>query len=394
MLLLLMMTPCLRAQRKEISQARSYLKSGKDLDKAGKLIEELLAKDSVNRNNPRLYALLYQIVQKQYSEGNEKLYLKEKYDTASLFNLTKRMFGIASTLDTLDALPDRKGRVRLDYRRKNAAELNGYRPNLYNGGVFFARRGDYATAFSFFDAYLASGCLPLFGAYDYLKTDGRMVSAAYWAVHCGFKLRDASKILNHYELARRDTSKLRFVLRYAAEAYVMTDNDSAYVTTLQEGFGKYPKFKYFFSRLIDYYTRKGRLETALAVADSALAVDGRDELFLLAKSTVLLNLGKNDSCISLSDSLISINDSLAEAYFNAGTAYLNKILTLEGGMENSRANRQKIRELYRLACPYIERYRELMPADKEKWAPALYRIYLNLNMGSKFEEVDRILNAQ
>ena len=39
----------------------------------------------------------------------------------------------------------------------------------------------------------------------------------------------------------------------------------------------------------------------------------------------------------------------------------------------------------------MEHYRQLMPAEKDKWAPVLYRIYLNLNMGKQFDEIDRIL---
>ena len=39
----------------------------------------------------------------------------------------------------------------------------------------------------------------------------------------------------------------------------------------------------------------------------------------------------------------------------------------------------------------MERYRELAPDQKDKWAAALYNIYLNLNMGKKFEEIVGIL---
>ena len=39
----------------------------------------------------------------------------------------------------------------------------------------------------------------------------------------------------------------------------------------------------------------------------------------------------------------------------------------------------------------MERYRELRPDEKEKWAAALYNIYLNLNMGKEFLEIDRLL---
>ena len=39
----------------------------------------------------------------------------------------------------------------------------------------------------------------------------------------------------------------------------------------------------------------------------------------------------------------------------------------------------------------MERYRELAPEELRKWGPALYRIYLNLNMGRQFDEIDRML---
>ena len=42
----------------------------------------------------------------------------------------------------------------------------------------------------------------------------------------------------------------------------------------------------------------------------------------------------------------------------------------------------------------MEKYRTIAPDDKDKWAPALYRIYLNLNMGRKFEEIDKMLNEK
>lgn len=109
LLLLLMITPCLRAQKKELSQARSYIKSGKDFDKAEKLMTDLLKKDSANRTNEKIYLTWFQAVTEQYKAANEKLYLKQKYDTAAFFNLTRRLYSIAETLDTLDARPDEKG---------------------------------------------------------------------------------------------------------------------------------------------------------------------------------------------------------------------------------------------------------------------------------------------
>ena len=70
-LLLLMTTPCLMAQKKELSQARSSIKSGKYAD-AEKTLTALL-KDSTNRTNKRIWLAYYDAVLGQYEQGNEKL---------------------------------------------------------------------------------------------------------------------------------------------------------------------------------------------------------------------------------------------------------------------------------------------------------------------------------
>ena len=50
-----------------------------------------------------------------------------------------------------------------------------------------------------------------------------------------------------------------------------------------------------------------------------------------------------------------------------------------------------LERMYQRALPYMEAYRRLEPTQKDKWGPALYRIYFNLNMGKQFDEIDKIL---
>ena len=58
------------AQKKELSQARTYIKSGKDYDKAEKLMTNLLAKDSASHHNKKVYATWYESVLGQYQQIN------------------------------------------------------------------------------------------------------------------------------------------------------------------------------------------------------------------------------------------------------------------------------------------------------------------------------------
>ena len=361
------------AQKRQIAEAEGYLRSGKNYDKAELLMTKLL-KDSANRQNPRIYNLWLQAVEKQYDALNEKMYKHQTIDTTQLFTLTRRIFTIAERLDSIDMQPDKKGKVSLNYRKDNAGRLIGYLPNLFFGGAHHLRKGRFQTAYEFFSDH------------DLLNSDTRMGEAAYWATYCGYRLNDPVLTLRHHELARRDTSKLEFTLQYAAEAWNRLGDEARFNELLWEGFAFFPKSTYFFPRLMDGYTRKGNYEQALSVVDEALKADSLSELFLYAKSTMLLNLGRYAESLDYSKRLMAINDQMADAYYNAGTACLNIILKMD-----SRKHKKQIKKMYQKAQTYMETYRQMAPEAKDKWGMALYRIYFNLNLGKQFDEIDRLL---
>ena len=373
------------AQKKQMAEAENYLRSGKNFDKAEQLMTKLL-KDSVNRQNPRIYNLWLQAVEKQYDALNEKMYKHQTIDTTQLFTLTRRIFTIAERLDSIDMQPDKKGRVSLNYRKDNSQRLIDYRPNLFFGGASHLRMGNFQTAYEFFETYIDCARQPLFSDHDLLNSDTRMGEAAYWATYCGYRLNDPVLTLRHHELARRDTSKLEFTLQYAAEAWNRLGDEARFNELLWEGFAFFPKSTYFFPRLMDGYTRKGNYEQALSVVDEALKADSLSELFLYAKSTMLLNLGRYAESLDYSKRLLTLNDQMADAYYNAGTACLNIILNMD-----TRRHKKQIKKMYQKAQPYMETYRRLAPDAKDKWGPALYRIYFNLNLGKQFDEIDRLL---
>ena len=389
LLLLTITMPCLtRAQKKELSQARTYIKSrNKNYTQAEQLMTKLL-NDTVNRNDERIYSVLLDAVKGQYDQANERLYLKQNQDTTAFFSLTRRMFTIAETLDSLDMRPDKKGRVITEHRQKNAAMLHPYRANLYNAGTFFIRKGQWGDAYTFLSTYLDCGEQPLFSSYDYIHSDQHMPEAAYWATYSGYKLNDAEKTLHYQTLARRDTARADFLLQFTSEAYRWQGNDSAYIATLEEGFSRYPFFTYFFPRLIDAYTAHEQYDKALVLADSALVLCDSCEIFLFAKSSVLLRMERWQESVVYSERLIHRNDSLPEPYFNAGTAFVNMAVSPEAAKD-----KKLQRTYYQKARTYMEYYRLLMPDEKKKWAPVLYRIYLNLNLGRQFDEIDKLLNS-
>ena len=377
-------------QKKTMTQVKDYIKSGKNLDKAEKLMTDLL-KDSSSRGNEKVWLLLFESQRKQYDQGNEKLYLKEKYDTTALFLVGKRMFDTLEGLDSLDRLPDARGKVKLKYRDRSAELLNIYRPNLFNGGVFFMKKHDFSRAYDFFDTYINSAVKPMFARYQYAERDKRLPEAAYWASYCGYKLEKPQLTLRHTYQALKDSVHLSYMLQYLAETYKLEKDTARYVQTLKDGFSKYPKFPFFFPRLIDYYSHIGAYDEAMKSCDEALQTDSVNTLFRYAKSSLLLTMGRYKQSFAISKALIAENDTLADAYLNAGLALFDQAVELDKKTQSGSKKYNQILELYRKAMPYLEKYRAMAPDQKDKWALPLYTIYLNLNMGKQFDEIDKLI---
>ena len=136
----------------------------------------------------RLYKALLK-ARKQYEQGNEKLYLKQQYDTASLVNIAHRLFLAMERFDSIDAAPDKTGKSKPEYRKKHADLLNTLRPNLYNGALFLIGKQKYDEAYNYLDTYIDCANRPMFRSYAYSEKDTVMPQAAYWAVYCGYRMR-------------------------------------------------------------------------------------------------------------------------------------------------------------------------------------------------------------
>jgi len=401
------------AQKKELIAARDQVKAGKDLDKAQASMTKLLG-DSANRGNKKIWCTLFDAVRKQYEQGNEKLYLKQTYDTAKLFNLAKQLFIVAEGLDSVEMIPDKKGKRNIEFRKSHADYLSRIRPNIYNGGTWFVNKQQYKDAYAFFDLYIDCAQSPLFQSYHFEKKDARLSQAAYWAVYCGYKMKDSKATLHHSYEALKDTVHYNYMLQYLAETYKLDKDTARYVSTLKEGFERAPKFSFFFPRLVEFYSSQNQPDSAMKVVDEALRIEAENHLYLYTKSTLLLNQGKYKECIAICDKVIAAakdgekqaadsedkndndvdDDAERGVYYNAGLSYYNMAVELDKNRQQSSKLKAEIMTDYKKALPYLEKYRSLSPDMTDQWALPLYTIYLNLNMGKEFDEIDKLLNQK
>lgn len=393
MFLILMSPVAASAQKKEIQTAKDQVKAGKNLDQAAASMKKLLA-DSVNRTNRKIWTIYFDAVRKQYEQGNEKLYLKQKYDTAQLFNYTRQLFEVAFQYDSVETAPDKKGRRDFEFRKGHSDYLAHIRSNLYNGGIWFLNKKKYPDAYKFFDCYIECASQPMFKQHNYGEKDKHLPTAAYYAVYSGYKMKDPKATLHHSYEALKDTVHYNYMLQYLAETYMLEKDTARYVASLKEGFKRVPTFPYFFPRLVEHYVDRNQLDSAMTVVNEALTVVPDSDVYLAAKSNLLLEQGKLQECIEVSKKVIEVNQKLGDPYYNAGICYFNLAVEQDKNSHNSRKVKEQVEENYRKALPYLVKYRELEPKEQGKWAFPLYTIYLNLNMGKEFDEIDKVMKQK
>lgn len=378
------------AQKKEINAAIDNLKANKDLDKVEASMTTLL-KDSSNIRNEKIWDLLFESLKKQYQAGNEKLYLKQKYDTASLFNIASRMFALMTRYDSIESEPDKRGKVKFKMRKQNSNTLNSLRPNLFNGGIYYIGKQNYSLAYTLLDQYVSAAEMPIFKSYNYSVKDKNLPTAAYWAAYCGYKLNDPQKVLHNTYLALKDKEHTESMMQYLAATYMLENDTTRSIETLEEGFSLYPKSEYFFSHLMDYYSMNSNWEKANIMTNKAIKADSTNLRAWIAKSTILINSGEYENSFRISQTILRNDSTLEEAWLNAGLAKYNQGVNIEHDTRDFKQKRKQILQYYKEALPYLEKYRVLCPNNADKWAMPLYSIYLNLNMGKQFDEIDEII---
>lgn len=378
------------AQKKELSTAKANLKQGKNLEQSEKDMRKLLEQPA-NRQNEKIWLTLFDIVKKQYDQGNEKLYLKQNYDTAKIFQLTEKMFDVLERFDSIDAMPDGNGIVKPKHRKKHASLLNDYRPNLYNGGRYFVNKKNYKEGFQCYDMYIGCTTMPLFEQYRYESDSTLLREAAYWASFCAHQQKDTEATLSHKDLALKDHAHHNSLLQILSDTYLLKGDTLHYLETLNEGFQKYTLTPYFFQNLVQHYGVLQEWKTILKYANQGIEVDSVGVKFLFSKCAALLNMGRYEECISVGNKIIAINDSIAEIYYNVGLAHFNQAVLLDKNVKKTAKQKNQMMEQYQKARPFMERYRALAPDKQQQWASPLYTIYLNLNMGKEFEEINKLI---
>ena len=385
-----------------LSEAKSALKNSKNQAAAEKKLLDVVNREDINMNQrAEIYFYAQELERSLNDAENMKFYLKQTYDTVKYFSTILNMYKYLLLCDSIERMPNEKGVLKYKYRNKGTEILKTYRTNLLNGGKFLLKRNKYAEAFPYFDMYIESSKEPIFQYYSSIKNDTILPRVAYWATVSAYNANDAQKALKHIDRAMglSDESLMPSLQEYKVRCYEALGLTDERYMGLIEGAKLFPEHDYFYLHLMDEFTDTKAYDDGIVLCDSMLSRVGDRAIYWYGKSQMYLGKLDYDACITASNEAIRCDSLMTDAYYNKGIAYLNKAVefgkTACNDIRNPKCkkDREILMGLYREAKEPMEQVRRLAPEDSKRWASPLYRIYLNLNMGKDFAEMERILNA-
>lgn len=377
--------------QKAFRKIRQALKSAQ-YDEAIKQVDQC-AQDSTLNSIPKLYNYAVDAYRGISDVENEKIYLKQAYDTARFFNSVKSMFDYALKCDKKEI---EKGRFR--FRNRNRELLLSHYPNLRIAGRYYYRKHDYTTALPYLEMYVKAASSPLLAGTDWARLDPWMPYIGYLSLKSCYRVKRYDDVLRYAELALQDSLHRGSTLYYMALTSRIKGNDGDYERFLRAGLTLAPGSPFFFTNLTDFYLKEGKTDVALALTDSMLRTKPDSPLYLYGKSLALMSAEHYAESIEAAKQALEFDEDLAEAYYVVGVCYYNLAVRMvrpdHVDMELYRKTHAQIRDYYAKARPYLETFRRLAPDESARWAPLLYRIYFSLNMGEQFEEIEQLMRTQ
>lgn len=179
-----------------------------------------------------------------------------------------------------------------------------------------------------------------------------------------------------------------------------TKDTLGYVRTLKQGTKQYGSHDFFYLNLMDYFMDVDSADVAVKMSKYMLQKQGQRALYWYGMCQAYQRLCDYDQMARCADNTLSLDSTFVEAYYMKGVAYLNQATafskTMSSDLRSAKFKRDRVRlnSLFQMARGPLETYRALRPEDKQRWGEPLYTIYLNLNLGKEFSEIEEELNAQ
>lgn len=391
------------SQNDVLKQAKATFKKG-DVKELQKMVDKIIV-DPSTKNNPDTWYVSGRVQQRKAEQQMEKAYLRKPYDTLTIYNSVLNMTQYFLRCDSLAQLETKPGKIN-KYRKDMQQSILADKGNLLNGGIYYynhATEGDtvnLSKARDFFGTYVDATVSDMFALDNLLPRDSVFSQVAYYASLAAVRIGDYPSVLKYAPYAEDDATVGQYAMEFLAQAYKQNGNTTAWIETLKRAIEKHPQDDFFFANLIDYYGSQDKYDDALEFANGMLAKAPGNYYYLFVKGFLYHSMKRYNDALAYYKRSIKANPDYAEAYSNVGLVYCLQAQDFSQeavtDIKDPRypVDQAQLKSYYENALPYYEKARQLKPNDRTLWLNGLHRVYYNLSMGDKFNEIDALINNQ
>ncbi len=387
-------------QKKALNDAKRELgNSAPNIEDARNLIKGAM-QDPETMENAETWFVAGKIEDKQFSLEQQKEILNQTPDELVMYSALQKVKPLFLTADSLDQLPDAKGKIKPKFRKDMKAILLANRVHLLNGGIFFYNNQDYVNAFDMLNQFFTMPKLDMFAGENIAENDTAYAQFRWYA---GLALTqittDTTKITSFFEDIKDNNGQFEEdILKQLASFYEQTNDTVNMVRTLREGVDRFPNDSFFMLSLINHYIYSNQGDAAIELLTKAIELTPDNAELYNVLGIVYENSKKDaETALKYYEKALEIDPDYVEAVGNKGRVFYNRAVEAQVAANEIKDNRQyeaartQAMDMFKEALPFFERAHQMNPEDRE-YMIALSRIYYVLNMGDKYDEIDALLN--
>ena len=387
-----------KTAQKTVKEAKNEMESDDVQDKRGakRLIDQAM-KDPLNKDWDQTWLVAADIYQHFYYQENTKSYT-QPYDTVGMYNLLTQWYRFAMMADSIQQIPNAKGKTSEEARKKHANEIHRTMNDLIRGGIFyFNDHQDYAKAYEMFDSYFTVAQHPM--VKDITEADTNFQKYvpiySYYPALAAYNLENWENVLKYAKVATADEEVGETATEMMCDAYGNLQDTVAWLETLKKGLVEYPTADYYYGKLLNYYNLKNDMSELENFVKEMVEIDPEKAYNYYVLGYVAQQSKDYDKAIEQYQIAIDKDSNLSDAYFNLGLCIMFQASDFMDSKSNldyrSKAYKDAVKEqkeYYKKALPYFLKYRELEPSSTDKWAIPLQTIYYQIDMSKELNEIE------
>ena len=379
------------AQQRNVNRARNIARSeNPNFTAARELITPAL-QDESTKNLPLTWFVSGEIGYRESQRMETMRYLNpDAFNQGRQGEIVMESLNHFIVADSLDQLPDDRGRVRPRHRRDIKRMVTEYyrHGSLIGYGAYLFDRGDFAGAFNVFNTFLSIPDLPLIE--NSIQKDSTYYQIMFFTAISASNAEKPQEAIRLFEQLTTEDYETLAVFQLLFEEYNGLGDTINFVGVLKRGMERFPGEIWFLESLINHYIYSGQNEIALEYVEAAILSSPTFAPYHNIKGALLEQLGDEEKAEAAFRRALEIDPDLTLTLESLGRLYFRRALAIEDGVFSirdanlRRQEQEKADNEFRLALPFFERLVELEP-DATVHRRLLRNLYYRLRMYSEFE---------